>query len=200
MDSYSKFLSDHIDSKNLQPLVVVEMFARLAGEGNGNRENRELLDVLYRDPRYSTEYPAMGNLINEKFYKDFYSEFLSKMGEDAKREFDLEWFARSMGKIALNAFTPNLMNEKGEDRGTFLGLYILTSMFNHSCSPNVNWESYRGTNSLEVTTIKDIEMDEELFISYVDPELSFQERRKKLLNSYGFECRCAKCQNQAPLK
>ena len=33
-------------------------------------------------------------------------------------------------------------------------------------------------------------------ISYVDPKLSYEERRKTLQAHYGFECRCARCLNE----
>ena len=37
----------------------------------------------------------------------------------------------------------------------------------------------------------------ELFASYVNPEASRSVRRAHLLQRYGFECRCAKCEAEA---
>ena len=53
-----------------------------------------------------------------------------------------------------------------------------------------------------VRALRDIEVDEELTISYVDATGSYDDRRKTLTEHYGFECRCERCtiEKKAELK
>lgn len=58
---------------------------------------------------------------------------------------------------------------------------------------------------MKVTATRDIEIGEEVFISYLDTEdagfdggLPVKERREYLLKNYGFVCKCDMCSRQAP--
>jgi hypothetical protein len=73
----------------------------------------------------------------------------------------------------------------------FNAIYALGSMFNHSCDPNVINHFQYDRNKFWQATQKISEGDE-LFISYVPPDASLEERKKKLLG-YDFECNCPKC-------
>ena len=79
------------------------------------------------------------------------------------------------------------------------GLFLIFSRFNHSCVPNLNYET-TGSN-IKLFAIRDISKGEELCISYIrDPytfELNFSKPptlkniHKYLKDEYGFECKKA---------
>ena len=77
-------------------------------------------------------------------------------------------------------------------RLAFSGVFLKISRINHSCLPN-SFPSYDGSRG-KITARKDIAKDEEIVISYTnpDPTLNKQERQKKL-EPHGFECRCQLC-------
>ena len=64
------------------------------------------------------------------------------------------------------------------------------------CSPNVRKE--REGRTLRFVTTKEIEVGEEVCISYghVDA-MSRVERQKELLEGWYFECRCSRCVAEA---
>ena len=73
-------------------------------------------------------------------------------------------------------------------------LGILASMMEHSCTPSCILEvgpTKRGS-MLTLKTLRPIEEDEPLSISYVSLTLPFEERRRALRFQYGFEC--ARCE------
>ena len=76
------------------------------------------------------------------------------------------------------------------------GLYILHSHVNHNCSPNVSVRHFDQRTALSRITLvakRDIAPGEELFITYVNPELPVEQRRRALLE-WGFgRCACERC-------
>jgi len=93
-------------------------------------------------------------------------------------------------KYMANAFEPGVVLIKG-------------AMLNHSCSPNVifNWEkrsaSDKKENIMNFTTVRDIEAGEEICGNYVDIRLDNEARQKRLLDQYGFHCRCVRCSHES---
>jgi SET domain-containing protein len=76
------------------------------------------------------------------------------------------------------------------------GLYVLHSHINHSCAPNLSIRHLDQRTTLSRITViarRDIEAGEELFISYVNPELPLERRRQQLME-WGFgKCTCSRC-------
>ena len=73
-----------------------------------------------------------------------------------------------------------------------MGLFLLTSFYNHSCEPNAC--VYFFNNSLAyIIAQREIEAGEEITINYIDVEIEVMERRKILKENYGFDCFCPKC-------
>lgn len=72
--------------------------------------------------------------------------------------------------------------------------YSLQSCANHSCTPNMHaFKREDETNGDAVLlALSDIEVGEELTISYIEEELPLEERTM-LLKDYGFTCTCSKC-------
>lgn len=67
---------------------------------------------------------------------------------------------------------------------------------NHSCIPNISVRHLDQRTALSRITViarRDIEPGEELFITYVNPQMPLENRRKQLLE-WGFgECKCSRC-------
>jgi len=91
------------------------------------------------------------------------------------------------------------------------GIYPSAALLNHSCHPNciLRYEM-RVTNRtnptktyapiLQIIACRDIIEGEELTHSYVDLALPTSERRSRLLQTHGFKCDCARCNNECFLK
>lgn len=67
---------------------------------------------------------------------------------------------------------------------------------NHSCSPNC-WMYFSG-NKLQIRTLRDIEVDEELTISYLELDSPSAKRKAYLKEHYFFNCNCIRCENSPP--
>ncbi|KDQ55937.1 hypothetical protein JAAARDRAFT_36713 [Jaapia argillacea MUCL 33604] len=92
-------------------------------------------------------------------------------------------FLRGLGRMSLNQ----------EGHG---GIYALHSHMNHSCSPNVSVRHLDQRTALSRITLiakAEIDVGQELLVSYVDPTVSVTERRG-LLPQWGFgNCQCERC-------
>ena len=90
-----------------------------------------------------------------------------------------------------------------------MAMYYTACKMNHSCQPNVVARytySCSGGGSMarwgpnfplviQCTALRDIDEGEELCISYIQNDMSFDERQGALEN-YGFTCNCSKCINE----
>lgn len=89
-----------------------------------------------------------------------------------------------------------LTNAPKTDLEAHGGLYVLHSHINHTCDPNVSVRHFDQRTALSRITLvakKDIDVGEELFITYVNPEQQRVERQRQL-DEWGFgTCRCARC-------
>ncbi|KFP39115.1 Histone-lysine N-methyltransferase SMYD3, partial [Chlamydotis macqueenii] len=93
-------------------------------------------------------------------------------------------------QVTCNCFT--ISNGEMQDVG--VGLYPSMSLLNHSCDPNcvIVFEGYQ----LLLHSIREIQIGEELTISYIESLMPTNERQKQLMRQYCFECDCLLCQNQ----
>ena len=71
-------------------------------------------------------------------------------------------------------------------------LSVLMGWHNHDCNPNAA-SRIGESGAVELETLREIKSGDEITISYVDPSLPYEERRKTLLDHYGFDCKCMKC-------
>ncbi|XP_075604951.1 histone-lysine N-methyltransferase SMYD3 isoform X2 [Balearica regulorum gibbericeps] len=99
-------------------------------------------------------------------------------------------FFQIFAKVTCNCFT--ISNGEMQDVG--VGLYPSMSLLNHSCDPNcvIVFEGYQ----LLLRSIREIQIGEELTISYIESLMPTSERQKQLMRQYCFECDCLLCQNQ----
>jgi len=72
-------------------------------------------------------------------------------------------------------------------------LYPTIARVNHACSPNARQEHDDLTHVERLVATKDIEVGEEISISYIDNRKTTQERRELLSTAYGFHCVCDMC-------
>ncbi|CAH9071938.1 unnamed protein product [Cuscuta epithymum] len=72
--------------------------------------------------------------------------------------------------------------------------FPLQSCMNHSCKPNA--KAFKREEDLDgqaiIIALEPIQKGEEITISYIDEELSMEDRQA-LLADYGFRCKCPKC-------
>lgn len=86
-----------------------------------------------------------------------------------------------------------LLEESLEEDDSCLGtgFYPFQSCINHSCLPNASIHCAKSNECTIVAQMK-ISKGEEITVSYIDEDMSFQERHRALLD-YGFECKCPRC-------
>lgn len=94
-------------------------------------------------------------------------------------------------KISCNSFS--ITNSELNSLGT--GIYVTSSLLNHSCDPNV-CATFRGTR-ISVRAMRDISRGEEIRISYTDLMQLSADRKRELSEGYMFECTCANCSDSA---
>lgn len=90
-------------------------------------------------------------------------------------------------KLCINSFS--ILDTSLNEIGT--GLYIETSIFDHSCQPNAA-PVFDGLK-IEIRTLKNVPLDEALTINYVDIKEARSSRRAKLMAQYYFTCQCPRC-------
>ncbi|KLO07467.1 hypothetical protein SCHPADRAFT_894622 [Schizopora paradoxa] len=72
------------------------------------------------------------------------------------------------------------------------GLYVAPSLLNHSCAPTARRE-FIG-NAFALRAIQDMKKGEELTLTYIEPHVSYDERRFRMMKSWRFSCECIVCQ------
>ena len=74
------------------------------------------------------------------------------------------------------------------------GCFIFPAYFNHSCNPN----TYRFTigDIFILLAMRNIKKGEEVFTSYIESKQCYDDRRKKLKDTFGFECVCDYCKSE----
>lgn len=75
-------------------------------------------------------------------------------------------------------------------------LYLLASLFNHSCEPCVNVTFPHNDGTAVFTAARRISAGEQLYITYTDTEQEVDVRQEFLAFSYGFQCPCPKCREE----
>lgn len=72
------------------------------------------------------------------------------------------------------------------------GFYVVASLFNHSCSPNVY--KFRKGQTYEFRALYDIPKGTELCHNYLYlATFNDNQRQQQLINNYGFLCKCDAC-------
>ncbi|KAI0363233.1 SET domain-containing protein [Pilatotrama ljubarskyi] len=136
------------------------------------KKAHKLYVQAFQEPSTEVEKKRLAKLLKKPLLQDI-----------ADALFDYEAFLRGLGRMSLNL----------EAHG---GLYVLHSHLNHSCAPNVSVRHLDQRTALSRITVlarRDIAPGEELFITYVNPELPLEQRRRQLME-WGFgKCMCERC-------
>ncbi|KAG9285246.1 hypothetical protein G9A89_002142 [Geosiphon pyriformis] len=90
-------------------------------------------------------------------------------------------------RLTCNSFS--ILDE--EMIGIGVGVYSEIALINHSCLPNC-LAIFEGSKVM-IRSIRSIQKDEEIFITYTDLGLPTVERRKELNQRYFFVCKCELC-------
>jgi len=80
--------------------------------------------------------------------------------------------------------------------GTGSAAYLVASLFNHSCEPNLDVVFPRNDATVALRAARDIEPGEQLSISYMDQGQPYAARQRHLRWAYGFACACALCREE----
>ena len=105
---------------------------------------------------------------------------------------DLDWLLQADGMFLPNALVLRVKGG-GEDMAAHaVGLFLVGSMFNHSCNPNTAYVANvdRAAPRLAFTAARAVSKGTELCIAYHGPHPHL---RQILKNQYGFDCKCERC-------
>lgn len=76
-------------------------------------------------------------------------------------------------------------------------IFAIHSHLNHSCQPNAEVETITLAEGIRIKALTDIAAGQEVTVTYVDPESSYDDRRYKLRINWGFICHCPRCKKDA---
>ncbi|TFK36548.1 hypothetical protein BDQ12DRAFT_609724 [Crucibulum laeve] len=154
---------------------------KLAGRSEPDRaawkKAHQLLIQAFKEPKTVVEQKKLARILKKPIKPEMDKEL-----------FDYDaGFLRGLGRMSLNL----------EAHG---GLYTLHSHLNHSCNPNVSVRHFDKRNALSRITLvakRPIKAREELLVTYVNPQASYQQRQSEL-QAWGFgSCRCERCVEEA---
>jgi len=91
-------------------------------------------------------------------------------------------------QIKSNAF---MLSDRSGLQVIGSGIYPSVALLNHSCAANCC--AIQNMNKVELRPLRELEANEELLISYVDPISTSIERKSDLKEKYNFACRCSDC-------
>ncbi|KAI0112822.1 SET domain-containing protein [Hypoxylon sp. NC0597] len=107
-----------------------------------------------------------------------------------------EEYARLYLVFEANAFS--LEEADKLDDGTVIsagidGIFLKASRFNHSCDPNLSYTTTVVPGFWIATATRPIRKGTQLTVTYIPPFPS-RDRRQATLQSWGFTCRCIRCE------
>ncbi|OSX58018.1 hypothetical protein POSPLADRAFT_1049746 [Postia placenta MAD-698-R-SB12] len=136
------------------------------------KKGHQLFLQAFQEPAAAPEKKKLARLLKKPLGKEI-----------ADALFPYESFLLGLGRMNLNI----------EAHG---GIYVLHSHLNHSCSPNVairHLDQRTALSRITVIAKQDIQPGEELCITYVNPDLPVDLRRRQIME-WGFGlCQCPRC-------
>jgi hypothetical protein len=127
---------------------------------------------------------------------------------------DLQWYCWVLSRLHLNVFRVDTVPplDMAGDPAALLkaaaaavsgggtptspqgsAAYLMSSMFNHSCEPNVDVTFPENNDQLTLVAATDLPRHTELTISYIDATAGRAARQEQLRFAYGFTCKCTRC-------
>lgn len=183
---YAQMILAHQRGELHQMLGHLDAFATVSQE---ERQAKETEWIFMEQPTRELWTKARDLLRNAykvpskkcKITKALPEELLKKLFDDE------ETFLNYLGKFNIN-------NQNG-------GMYLVHSHINHNCHPNVSIDhpTRHSQYTIAVRAIRDIQKDEQLCETYVNPRWNKETRQTYLDKSYLFNCQCQRCVNDEPL-
>jgi hypothetical protein len=93
--------------------------------------------------------------------------------------------------MKTNAFSCQF-NDGGEE-DAYMCLFPSVARINHACRPNAHARFVPKTLLMEIKALRDIEVGEEISISYGRVDLKHKERQDLYKQGWNFECTCDMC-------
>jgi len=112
--------------------------------------------------------------------------------ETCNIDVSIELLTKLFGILVINSFGIMIRDSINGYEHCGSGLYICASGLDHSCSPNVF--AVANKNCLQLRARKNIAIDEEFFISYIDTQMPKPKRQSELKSRYYFDCQCTRCE------
>ncbi|KAF5329121.1 hypothetical protein D9758_017147 [Tetrapyrgos nigripes] len=138
----------------------------------GWKKAYQLYLEAFKEPKSAADQKKLAKLLKKPVKRDL-----------DRNLFEYDSFLTNLGKMSLNL----------EAHG---GLYVLHSHLNHSCTPNISIRHLDQRTALARITViakREIEPGEELYITYVNPQLGVRSRQNEL-EAWGFgRCTCNRC-------
>lgn len=115
------------------------------------------------------------------------------------------WYVSVVARLHLNAFRVEPLRFDVTDLNTLAAqsltgsgsaVYLLPSLVNHDCEPNLDASWPEGDATLVLSARRDIAAGEALSITYIDSGLGVTERQAQLHYGYGFNCACETCREE----
>ena len=160
-----------------------------------NYDPSEEIDLFMELAQKVTKYP----LDNEKFYYLYDGKNLNEDINQRKKYLENQ----INGKILINNEKVNNVIDNntyqiGRNFGFFnsvsFGIWGYASLINNDCLPNT---MYLGIGDFFILfSTEEIRKGEEITCNYDNFSLTFKDRQKELLNSWGFKCKCKLCEYQ----
>lgn len=124
----------------------------------------------------------------------YFARALHAALEDASGPSEAE-VARLLGAILVNGFGTRSNPTEAAPDG--LGLFVSASLFNHSCAPNAIADFFCSgpADAVSIRALTPIAVGEPVLIAYCDTIEPRYYRRRQLLLSKGFACRCTRCED-----
>ncbi|KAJ1751479.1 mitochondrial import receptor subunit tom20 [Coemansia sp. RSA 1821] len=203
----------------LAPVLIAKFFGILV-DREKKKELARALGVSEKQKTEADEYTTWEHLESMRYLELIPTasdaQVLRKLGElmsnsvPGLNEFvTSERYSMLKGKLDYNAYAVHGSDVPKETESTHvsdtmrddhvagavgISLYLISSHITHDCDPNVQIVFPEGTDKAAIKALKPIAADEELHISFVDPSLDVETRRKQLQSSYRISCKCAKCE------
>ena len=176
----------------------------LGGEENAHDEVRMLLPHVWR-------------LLLESFESRLPPSSVSRRLLRRLSSFGPAWVSSLVGVLERNALPASAPASQPDEPSLEAMVFVPAgAMVNHSCVPNcsvsfngkrtgaavggaedaADGASWDGWGHVSLLTLRDIDAEEELTISYVDAQMTLRERSAALKAMHGFTCRCEKCEVQ----
>jgi hypothetical protein len=138
----------------------------------------------------TTPYPSAFNLRQHAYS---YLQLLAILPQELLPSVTSLVCRETMARDVHNSFGIRSLDDEGSEFFGW-GVWPEASYFNHSCSPNV--DKQRVGRAWQFWAARDIDQDEQLFISYLGGDekgMQYEERIRRLREMWGFSCLCSRC-------